>query len=77
MIGVADMPTRHQWRCPVIMKTRPECIAYTCALCGAIAVLGDRDESLSMLPVLSSEPSGSNDPERECIPLPRTPRMDC
>jgi hypothetical protein len=27
----------HTWACPVIMKTVPDCVAWTCARCGAIA----------------------------------------
>jgi hypothetical protein len=33
----------HAWACPVIMKTDPEHIAWTCARCGAVAItaIGD------------------------------------
>jgi hypothetical protein len=32
----------HDWRCPVIMKTNPDHVAWTCAVCGAIATtVGD------------------------------------
>jgi hypothetical protein len=27
----------HDWRCPVLMKTDPGHVAWTCAKCGAIA----------------------------------------
>lgn len=29
----------HRWRCPVIMKTAPDYIAYTCGRCAAIGVV--------------------------------------
>jgi hypothetical protein len=34
----------HAWACPVIMKTDPEHAAWTCARCGALAIVpvGDR-----------------------------------
>jgi hypothetical protein len=31
----------HRWACPVIMKLDPEHVAWTCGLCGAIAVSDD------------------------------------
>jgi hypothetical protein len=31
----------HAWGCPVVMKRDPERVAWTCALCGAIAINDD------------------------------------
>jgi hypothetical protein len=31
----------HRWGCPVIMKLDPEHVAWTCGLCGAVAVSDD------------------------------------
>jgi hypothetical protein len=33
----------HAWGCPVVMKRDPERVAWTCALCGAIATSDDPD----------------------------------
>ena len=47
MIGRRGVPEElhdgadHVWRCPVIMKTDPPCVAFTCSRCGAIAVVRD------------------------------------
>jgi hypothetical protein len=30
----------HAWSCPVIMKTAPDRVAWTCAHCGSLAVTG-------------------------------------
>jgi hypothetical protein len=40
MSGVADAVPAHRWESPVIMKTQPDRVAYTCARCGAIGVPG-------------------------------------
>jgi hypothetical protein len=36
----------HAWACPVIMKTDPDHVAWTCACCGALAVtaVGERPQ---------------------------------
>jgi hypothetical protein len=28
----------HAWACPVIMKTQPDRVAWTCGRCGAVAI---------------------------------------
>jgi len=56
----------HDWQCPVIMKTAPGCIAYTCATCGAIGVLGGH-EPLSQLRVWPAA-SGDRGAPLECFP---------
>jgi hypothetical protein len=38
--GLAPCPP-HAWGCPVIIKTDPEHAAWTCRLCGAIAITDD------------------------------------
>ena len=66
-IDQADANGRpHDWQCPVIMKTALGCIAYTCAKCGAIGVLGGH-EPLSQL---RGWPSASSDrgAPLECFP---------
>ena len=59
-------PHQHDWQCPVIMKTALGCIAYTCAKCGAIGVLGGH-EPLSQL---RAWPAASRDRSAplECFP---------
>ena len=49
-IDPADAHRPHRWQCPVIMKTAPGFIAYTCSQCGAIGVVGGH-EPLSQLRV--------------------------
>jgi hypothetical protein len=46
--GVVGVEESHRWRCPVIMKTAPDYVAYTCGRCGAIGVVA-LGESLSKL----------------------------
>jgi hypothetical protein len=36
--GVAGA-SAHDWRCPVVMKTDPDRVAYTCARCGEVAIV--------------------------------------
>ena len=66
-IDQADANSRpHDWQCPVIMKTALGCIAYTCAKCGAIGVLGGH-EPLSQLRVWTAASSDRGAPH-ECFP---------
>jgi hypothetical protein len=37
--GVGGGEASHRWRCPVIMKTAPDYVAYTCGRCAAIGVV--------------------------------------
>jgi hypothetical protein len=46
----ADDHRPHRWQCPVIMKTDPDLVAYTCSQCGAIGVVGGH-EPLSQIRV--------------------------
>lgn len=66
-IDQADANSRpHDWQCPVIMKTAPGCVAYTCAKCGAIAVLGGHEpfSQLHGWPAASSDRAAP----LECVP---------
>ena len=39
--GAMESCPPHAWACPVVMKRDPERVAWTCALCGAIAISDD------------------------------------
>ena len=39
--GAMESCPPHAWGCPVVMKRAPEGVAWTCALCGAIAINDD------------------------------------
>jgi hypothetical protein len=65
-----DAHPPHRWQCPVIMKTALGCVAYTCARCGAIGVVGGH-EPLSQLRTWSAASS-----ERGVAPLRCIPRDD-
>ena len=68
----ADDHQPHRWQCPVIMKTDPDLIAYTCSQCGAIGVIGGH-EPLSQIRVLASASNDRATP-LECIPRPELER---
>jgi hypothetical protein len=65
MTAIAAPSTAHRWDCPVIMKTHPDCVAYTCARCGAIGVVTG-GESLSKLRAVAAEPASTADADRGC-----------
>ena len=63
----ADDHRPHRWQCPVIMKTHPELIAYTCSLCGAVGVVGG-DEPISQLRLWALESGDRDVTALECVP---------
>jgi hypothetical protein len=65
MTAMAYSPTAHRWECPVIMKTHPDCVAYTCARCGAIGVVAG-GESLSQLRTVADGPASRADADGRC-----------
>ena len=65
MTATAYPSTAHRWECPVIMKTHPDYVAYTCARCGAIGVVA-AGESLSELRTVAAEPASRADADRRC-----------
>ncbi len=66
-IDPADAHRPHRWQCPVIMKTDPDFIAYTCSQCGAIGVVGGH-EPLSQLRVWAPPSNDRGAGPLECIP---------
>jgi len=66
-IDQADDHRPHRWQCPVIMKTAPDFIAYTCSQCGAIGVVGGH-EPLSQLRVWAPASNDRGAAPLECIP---------
>jgi len=38
---LAAAMTWHDWQCPVVMKTQPDHVAYTCARCGEVVVVSE------------------------------------
>ena len=66
-IDQADDHRPHRWQCPVIMKTAPDFIAYTCSQCGAIGVVGGH-EPVSQLRVWAPASNDRGAMPVECIP---------
>jgi hypothetical protein len=52
----------HDWRCPVVMKTDPDLVAFTCGRCGQIATVPASDPrpapGVCRLAAVDASPSG-------------------